>query len=383
VIEDLNTWFEDRPKWLQDAASLLLTKGRLAAEDVDKLLDKCMREVGTEDATAAAPFPADAFHTQNTSTLRLCAIGNVKGINALAPRNPLDFGPDNMAVVYGGNGSGKSGYVRILKHLCGARNPGVLHPNVFADGGAVQSAEITYKSNDQDRQVSWSTSDGVHGELRPVDIFDSECGRMYLESESEITYEPPALLFFSDLIAVCEQISRRIDGNLGRYASKKPQMPAEFADTAAGKWYSSLSATTPAGDVTTQTKWAAEDDKSVTEIERRLAEKAPADRARELLAKKKHVEDMVQGIEGHLLKLSDENCRRILKLKKDKLIRREAAQAAATRVFSGTPLEGIGCMDAPVGSRAPLFRGARLSGTGISAFGLRCQVRPLPAAFVG
>ena len=266
----------------------------------------------------------------------------MKGINALAPRNPLDFGPGKMAVVYGGNGSGKSGYVRILKHLCGARTPGALHPNVFAGEGTVQSAEITYKSDDQDRHVSWSTSDGVHGKLRPVDIFDTECGRMYLESESEVTYEPPALLFFSDLIGLCEQIAHRIDGKLGSHASKKPQMPGEFADTAADKWYSSLSASTAAGEVTTQTKWAAEDDSSVTDLERRLAEKAPADRARELLAKKRLVEDMVQGIEGHLSKLSDENCRLILKLKVDKLIKREAAQAAATRVFSGVPLEGIG-----------------------------------------
>lgn len=342
MIEDLNAWFGDRPKWLQDAASLLLTKGRLADQDVDALLDECMREVGTEDATAASHFPADAFHAQNTSTLRLCAIGNVKGINALAPRNPLDFGPGNMAVVYGGNGSGKSGYVRILKHLCGARNPGALHPNVFANDGAVQSAEITYKSDDQGRQVSWSTSDGVHGELRPVDIFDTECGRMYLERESEVTYEPPALLLFSDLIAVCERIAQRIDSKLGTHTSKKPQIPAELADTATGKWYSSLRAATPAREVATQTRWTTEDDRSITDLEMRLAEKAPADRARELLAKKQHVEDMVQGIEGHPLKLSDEHCRRILKLKNDKLIRHEAARAAATKVFSGAPLEGIG-----------------------------------------
>jgi SspJ family small acid-soluble spore protein len=342
VIEDFNTWFGDRPKWLQDAASLLLTKGRLTADDVDALLDKCVRDVDTAAVTEAVPFPEDAFHAQNTAPLRLCTIGSVKGINALAPRNPLDFGPGNMAVVYGGNGSGKSGYVRILKHLCGARNLGALHPNVFADDGTVQSAEITYQSDDQARQVSWSTSDGVYGELRPVDIFDTECGRMYLESESEVTYEPPALLFFSDLIALCEQVTQRIDGKLERHASKKPQMPAEFADTAAGKWYSSLSATTAAGEVATQTNWAAEDDKSAADIERRLAERAPADQARALLAKKRHLEDMIQGIEGHLSKLSDENCRRILKLKEERSIKREAAQAAATEVFSGAPLEGIG-----------------------------------------
>jgi len=340
---DLGTWFNERPDWLQEAAGLLLTKGRLVDEDVDTLLDKCLREVDSEDTTTVPGFPADAFHAPSASLLRLCSIGNVKGINALAPRSPLDFGTDDdMAVVYGGNGSGKSGYVRMLKHVCGARNPGALHPNVFADDGESQSADIKYRIDDQERDVSWNASDGVQADLRPVDIFDSECGRMYLESESEVTYEPPALLFFSDLIAVCEQIARRIDGKLGTYASKKPQMPSEFTDTEAGKWYSSLSVTTSQEEIATITKWDGEDNKCVADLEKRLAEKAPAERARELLAKKKHVEDMVRGVGDQLSKLSDENCRRILKLKKDKSITHEAAQAAATKVFSGAPVEGIG-----------------------------------------
>lgn len=341
-MNDLNAWFKDRPRWLQEAASLLLTKGRLAEEDITALLDKCLQEVDSEDPATVASFPADAFHAQSASALRLCTIGNVKGINALAPRRPLDFGSDNMAVVYGGNGSGKSGYVRILKHVCGARNPGILHPNVFADDGATQSAEIKCIVDNQECHVSWSTSDGVQADLRLVDIFDADCGRMYLENESEVTYEPPALLFFSDLIASCEQVARRIDGKLGRCVSKKPQMPLEYADTAAGKWYSPLGATISPEDVTSNTKWDAEDDRAISNFEKRLAEKDPADRARELLTKKKYLEEMVWVIEDHLAKLSDETCHRILKLKKDNLIKREAAQAAATKVFSGVPLDGIG-----------------------------------------
>ncbi|MEQ9449191.1 MAG: hypothetical protein RLN70_09850, partial [Rhodospirillaceae bacterium] len=230
-MNDLNAWFAGRPNWLQEAANLLLKKGRLTGEDVDALYNKCLRDVDSEGATAVAAFSTDAFNARSASALHLRSIGNVKAVNALAPRSPLDFGPDNVAVVYGGNGSGKSGYVRILKHLCGARNLGTLHPNVFAADVDPQSADITFKINGQDRQVSWSTNDGVHADLRPVDIFDTECGKMYLESENEVTYEPPTLLFFSDLIAVCEQISRRIDDKLERHASKKPQMPAEFADT--------------------------------------------------------------------------------------------------------------------------------------------------------
>jgi len=341
-MNDLNTWFKGRPEWLQEAASLLLKKGRLVDEDIDVLLNKCFGEVDGENILINSPFPSDAFNTQSAFALRLCAIGNVKGINALAPRSPLDFGTGNMVVVYGVNGSGKSGYVRILKHACGARHLGTLHPNVFKADSTPQSANIIYKNDEQECPLSWNASDGVLADLRPVDIFDSECGRMYLESENEVTYEPPALLFFSDLIAVCEEITKRIDDELAKRASKKPQMPADFSETAAGKWYSALSATTPPKDVATYTEWSDVDEKSVVDLEQRLAEKSPSDRARELLAKKKYLEEMFREIEDRVLKLSDENCRHILELKKDALVKREAAQAAARKVFSGAPLEGIG-----------------------------------------
>lgn len=341
-MNDLNDWFKDRPRWMQEAASLLHKKGRLADEDIVALLDRCLQEADSRSPATAVSFPADTFQPQSASAIRLCTIGNVKCINALAPRSPLDFGPDNMSVVYGGNGSGKSGYVRILKHVCGARNPGELHPNVFADDGSMQSADIKYSIDNQERQESWIASDGVQADLRPVDIFDADCGRMYLESESEVTYEPPALLFLSDLIAVCEQVAQRIDDRLEKCASKKPRIPSEYAETVVGKWYVSLSATTPPDEIATHTKWESEIDTCVAGLEKRLAEKAPADRAKELLAKKGHAECLIKGIEDLLPKLTDENCRRILKLKKDKLNNREAAQAAATKVFSGAPLDGIG-----------------------------------------
>lgn len=339
---DLGSWFKERPKWMQEAANLLLGKGRLTDDDISTLVDICLREDDSGDATPAASFPADALHAQGASAIRLCAIGNVKGINALAPRSPLNLGPDSMTIVYGDNGSGKSGYVRILKHVCGARNPGTLHPNVFADSGATQSADIKYLKADQECQVSWSINDGVLADLRPVEIFDADRGHVYVESESEVTYEPPALVFFSDLVAVSEQVAQCIDSKLSGYASRKPQIPAECADTAAGTWYASLSGATPHEEVVMHTKWDTEDDTDVSDLEKRLAEKAPGDRAKELLARKGHTEAFIQRIEDLLAKLSDENCRRIVLLNKEKIIKREAAQAAATKVFSGAPLEGIG-----------------------------------------
>ncbi len=342
MFSDLNNWFKQRPAWLQEAASVLLRKGSLADEDVETFFGKYLQEVQSPSAQAAVSFPADAFQTQAGAALRLCSISNVQGINALAPRQPLDFGAGDISIVYGANGSGKSGYIRILKHVCGARNAGVLLQNVFADTKTAQSADIAYQTGDEQSEVCWAAEDGVAPMLRAVDIFDSDTGRTYLEGESEVSYEPAALRFFSDLIAFCDKVSRRIDDEMAKYPPAKPQMPAEFADTAASQWYAVLNKATPTAEVATHTKWDAADNKAATELRQRLSHKAPADRAKALLAQKKHLDDMAQSVERCLQQLSAENCRRILQLKRDKATKRATAQAAATKVFDGAPLEGIG-----------------------------------------
>lgn len=339
---DLDTWIRERPNWIQEAASLLLTKGRLADDDIDGAVEKCLQESTSEGSTTDLSLTADVFKDQVVATLRLSSISNVRGINALAPRSPLNFGSDPMAVIYGGNGSGKSGYVRILKHACGARNPGVLYPNVYSGGSGSQSADIKYWLGEEEKQITWNISDGIQADLRPVDIFDADCGRMYLENESEVTYEPPALLFFSDLIAVCEQVASRIDDMLGNYVAQKPQIPPEYAETTGGKWYTGLNTQTSTLEIMSFTKWDKDDDAIVSGLEKRLAEKSPADRAKELRAKKQQVDGLIHGIEECQKKLADENCLQILALKREALAKRQAAQAAAQQVFAGAPLEGIG-----------------------------------------
>jgi len=341
-MNELSTWFQGRPKWLQEAAGLLLANGRLSEGDIATLTSKCMLEAAGNDMATVAPIPANSLITECVTPLRLCSIENLNGINALAPRKPLNLGPDNLVVIYGGNGSGKSSYVRLLKHVCGARNSGKLHPNVFSADDPPQTAVIKYRVDEEEVEVSWSISDGIHADLRHVDIFDTECGRMYLESESEVTYEPPILQSFSDLIFICEQIAQRLEDKMGRLVSRLPNIPVEFNDTVSGRWYKGLCVSTPLVDIVSKAGWNQDDDRALSVLEMRLAEKAPAERGKELHAKKKHVEDMYEGIEALLQQLSEDSCRLILQLMKQKTIKQQAAQVIASAAFTGSPLDGVG-----------------------------------------
>lgn len=342
LMNELVTWFQGRPKWLQEAARLLLANSRLSDDDIANLRTKCVLEAAGRDMAEVGPFPADAFIAESVTSLRLCSIGNLSGINALAPRKPLNLGPDNLVVIYGGNGSGKSSYVRLLKHVCGARNLGRLHPNVYSRDETPQTALITYRVGEEEVQSSWNINDGVHADLRHIDIFDTECGLMYLENESEVTYEPPVLLFFSDLVSICEQVTRLLEDQMNKLVSVLPNIPVEFSETVSGRWYNNLSVTTLPEEASSKSGWNQKDDKALSALEMRLAEKAPGERAKELRTKNKHVVELHEGIESLIQQLSEDNCRHILQLKKQKLIKQQASQIVASAAFTGSPLNGIG-----------------------------------------
>ena len=310
---------------MRESARLILEKGQLVDADYTALLKICRSEAADTAVENDFQFPADAFNATNTYALRLDAIGGVNGINALRTRSPLEFGSDNLTIVYGNNGSGKSSYVRILKHVCGAKNPGTLHPNVYGSDTDARQCNIQYKKDETDTSITWTVGDGVVADLRAVDIFDTDCGRVYLESESEVSYEPKSLSFFSDLIHVCEEVGRRIDALSAKYVSKKPSLPLSLIGTGAAQWYSQLSPQTSTEDVQIRTVWNEAHAQKATELEKRLAETSPAEKAKGLLNRKTRIEGIIRTLEDHLEIMSDDNCRQLIKLKP--LLQRGFSQA--------------------------------------------------------
>lgn len=321
---------------------MLLDKDSLDDQDVIDLSKLCHKEAVGGAGEFEYTFPDSAFKSTTSDALRLRSIGDVQDINALAPRKPLDFGESNLAVIYGQNGSGKSGYVRILKHTCGARYPGTLHSNIYSSESSIQQCSISYEKNGAVISCQWQANSGVIEDIRSVDIFDASCGQVYIANENEVTYEPPALSFFSNLTSVCGKVSQMLDAETAKLASQKPALPSEYSTTVSGQWYANLSKDLTVNDIATHCCWNDDSERELKELEKRLSEQAPAEKAKRLRKQKQHTDNLIQGTEYLLEKLSDENCRRILAAKKKSLLKHKAAKTAAEQIFEDTPLEGIG-----------------------------------------
>ena len=126
ILQEILTWTQGLPAWQSDAVSRLLAKQTLAAQDYEDLYALLKLAHGIPDPKTRHPKPltADQIPAQvevNTH-IELRAIKNLRNVNAIAENQQLVVGPAGMTVIYGDNGSGKSGYSRVLKRACRARD---------------------------------------------------------------------------------------------------------------------------------------------------------------------------------------------------------------------------------------------------------------------
>ena len=341
IFADLAKWFLMRPQWLQIVATRLLQQPELTDKDVSEFATLCQQEAGGKLPKTTCSFPAAAFSQGTASSLRLCSISEVEGVNALAPKKPLEFGKGNITIVYGNNGSGKSGYVRLLKHVCGARETGTLYRNVYKPGSAAQKACIAFEQDGVLKTHTWS-GQGICDDLNSVAIFDTSFGKVFVSSEDEVSYEPPILSFFSLLILACEKVALALDTEANQHPSKKPNISADKKAAPEGVWYESINVKTSTQDIDTHCSFGSADETEIQMLQQRLAEQAPAEKAKQLRKQKQHIDTLIQDAQKYLDQLSDENSRRIITAKKKSILKKTAADTAAEKVFSGSELEGIG-----------------------------------------
>ena len=147
MTTSFDTWLSTLPRWLQTgAADLLADQTPAVGERAGTLADLCIAEASKEPGAFKA-VPAGAFDTPVAGrAVRLRRIHAVVGVNALDPTAALDFGDADMAVVYGHNGTGKSGFARLTKEAAEGRARSRIHPNVFAADAPEPTPPLLFRS---------------------------------------------------------------------------------------------------------------------------------------------------------------------------------------------------------------------------------------------
>ncbi len=296
LSDDICQWLHKQPDWLQDAAERLLKKGSLSPTDVKDLVAR-LRTAEGKNVTNHRTFDGLVGASTSGSHLRLISIGELTGIEGLAPRHPLTFGQNNLTVVYGHNGSGKSSYARLLKKVTGKPRATDLKSNVFQAAPVQGQCQFTYQLADQEISTAWLANAPAVEALRAVDIFDADEAMHYLSSESAAAYTPPIVALFENLASACDQVKAQLQDEQGKLIKALPALPHEYVATVAGKSYSSLKPELTEAILNPLLAWTNENDSALTQTTERLKTADHNSLAKQKRAKKAQVQQVATGLQ--------------------------------------------------------------------------------------
>jgi AAA domain len=282
--------------WQRDATSRLLAKQVLSQDDYDDLYALLKADHGIADPKGRLPKPLTADQIpvpmKAATNVELRAMKNLRHVNAIAENQILSFGTSGLTIIYGDNGSGKSGYSRVLKRACRARDQAeVIHPNAHLPTAKTGIAEAVFEIvvNGAVQDVLWTNGKAAPPELSSLAIFDSRCARAYLDTEDDFSYVPYGLDVFEGLGKVSRQLKTMIEAEHGQSNADLTVFSPLLGDTAVGNMISTLSASTRKDLIETLASLSTEEISQHTELEKSLKENNPKQKANQLRLRAKRI----------------------------------------------------------------------------------------------
>ena len=199
-IAHLVSWANGQDHWARALVGAVLeTRRSLSDEVAREFYELLLKEKGLVelegDPVSVPPIEIGDDAGDQEKALRLTKLSDVANVNALAAEQDIDFNAQ-MTVLYGENGAGKTGYVRILKQLASVRTAEAILSNIGRSGaGGSPSASIDYEIGDEPDNYAWAGQEGVPP-FTQIDVFDAQGVDLHVDGELTYIYTPSELAVF-------------------------------------------------------------------------------------------------------------------------------------------------------------------------------------------
>lgn len=404
ITDDLLAFAKSRPNWEQDLFRRVYTQPELAEKDYVELLTMIKAGNGIElDTAASEPVPLAMDHVlhtdEGTDPVILGSINDIQSAMQLASGQTLSFAVNGLTIVYGENGSGKSGYCKLLKQICRARrerNEEVVLENAYSlDRITKPSLTVRFKVGEAEVQDHrWETGTPPPPALSRVSVFDSRLAPLYADKQDKIEFLPAGLDVLPRVVKACTELSRRLNEEMEplRTIVASP-LPDIVQDTPQADVVGRLNDKTalkfipPVATFESLAVWSKEDDEKIVAVQDdirsdRAAFAKEKTRGVSILVKLKqqltHAENLLSSDATARLNVMIATC----------VSTRQAASLATTLEFSGDPLGSVISSDPwkqmfgyAIAVYADAFNGAELPSHGEHEICPLCAQKLSPEAF--
>ena len=341
AYEEVLSWAETRPWWQQKVLARIIAGVTFGEHDYEDIARSLMEEPES---------PPDGGWFSNLTLppvtqdepVRMIAVRKLANVNRLAPGQELTFEPNGLTVVYGHNGSGKSGYARVISSMVGARHQKKILSDVFDNEPRTPSGEIVFEVGDKERTVILGQSPDP--ELKRIAFYDEYCGNSYLTTDAEISYRPSAVKLLEDLAVVCTGVSQVIKVWTQEKSQPTP-LPRVDPQGSAGEFLRGLSASTSDDAVEAAIQCpadAAEQLEKQKIIVARLRASNPNHEKAQLLKISEELTTIADHLETLDTKVGMQAAQQLADLVANAELAQEMANLVSRRTFANEPLSEVG-----------------------------------------
>ncbi|MFF1945137.1 AAA family ATPase [Rhodococcus qingshengii] len=225
-------WANGQDAWVRQlTAETILSRQGPSDDLLDAVYETFLAEKGLSDVDTDIPKLAMvSAEVVDDDTLELICLSSIEGVNALASDQQLEFDTD-LTILFGQNGSGKTGYARILKRISAVRTSEDILPNartVYLDSPPTPSAQISYSLSGEKSTVQWTNEAGLTPFTR-ISVFDASAVTLHVDSDLGYVYTPAELALFAHVAVGIQGIQQHIAAEISSLAPGRNPLLSKFA----------------------------------------------------------------------------------------------------------------------------------------------------------
>ena len=299
TLDIIRDWATQLSYWEQSVLEKVASGVAITDKDYQKLLNFFMEDVDlvptAKGSRPALTFPTKLVDPQGAG-YTIERLYNLQKVNALPIAQDITFGPQ-LTVIFGSNGSGKTGYTRPLGCAAFARGEReVLTDARKALGKQVPKADIEIAKDGEKSTISW-----VNGarcpELSGVYVFDGTSVSAHLTRPNALSFAPAGLSLLTGLAEVTDTVRERLR-KLIEMRSAAHSFGAFFSgDSVANREIASLSANTEITRLREVAVLSAEEERRIVDLEQQIAALKTRNIPRRIATLKQEIKDLEKLIE--------------------------------------------------------------------------------------